>query len=57
MTLFEAIDVINFQDENTPEEKVTEAWQYLHDSRIAYQLEGWYGRNCQRLISEGLINP
>lgn len=57
MTPFEAIDLINFEDEDTPEEKIAEAWQYLHDSRLAYQLEGWYGRTCQRLILEGLINP
>ena len=31
------------------------AWQYLHDTKLAYQLQGFFGRTCQSLIEEGII--
>lgn len=37
------------------QEQVIEAWQHLHDTRLAYQLQGWFGRTCQVLIEEGII--
>ena len=38
------------------EEQIIEAWQYLHDTGIAYSLQGWFGRTAQHLIKEGVIN-
>ena len=38
------------------EEQVLEAWQYLHDTGLAYQLQGWFGRTAQSLIAQGLIS-
>jgi len=38
------------------ESEVLAAWQHLHDTGIAYQLQGCFGRTAQRLIDEGLIN-
>lgn len=38
------------------EEQVIEAWQLLHDTGTAYQLQGWFGRTAQHLIAEGIIN-
>lgn len=43
---------IDCDDEDT----VFQAWQYLHDTRLGYQLQGFFGRTLQQLISEGLIN-
>jgi hypothetical protein len=37
------------------EEQVIEAWQYLHDTRLAYQLQGFFGRTAQHLLAEGII--
>lgn len=35
--------------------QVIEAWQFLHDSGVAYQLQGWFGRTAQALIADGSI--
>lgn len=37
------------------EEEQIDAWQYLHDTRITYSLQGWFGRTAQELIREGII--
>ena len=37
------------------EEQVIEAWQHLHDTRVAYQLQGRFGRTCRDLIEAGII--
>ena len=44
------------EGENATEEQQIEAWQYLHDTRLAYSLQGWYGRTATKLIEEGKIN-
>ena len=38
------------------EEQIIEAWQYLHDTKLAYSLQGWFGRTAQQLINDGIIN-
>ena len=42
--------------EEGSQDEVIQAWQYLHDSGLAYQLQGWFGRTATSLIEEGLIN-
>lgn len=37
------------------EEQVVAAWQHLHDTGLAYRLQGWFGRTAQRLLEEGVI--
>lgn len=37
-------------------EQLIEAWQHLHDTGLAYRLQGWFGRQAQALIAEGIIN-
>ena len=37
------------------EEQIIEAWQHLHDTGLAYTLQGWFGRQAQFLIQEGII--
>lgn len=36
-------------------EQVIEAWQYLHDTKLAYNLQGWFGRTAIDLINQGVI--
>lgn len=38
------------------EEQVIAAWQHLHDTGLAYQLQGWFGRTAQHLFAEGIIS-
>lgn len=37
------------------EEQIIEAWQHLHDTGLAYRLQGWFGRTAQSLIAQGII--
>jgi len=37
------------------EDQVIAAWQHLHDTGLAYQLQGFFGRTAQHLLNEGII--
>ncbi len=39
----------------TAEEEL-EAWAYLISTKVAYSLQGWFGRVANKLIENGLIN-
>ena len=41
--------------EDATEESQLEAWQYLVDTGLAWQLQGWFGRTAMNLIEQGLI--
>ena len=45
-----------YEIEAESKEQIIEAWQYLHDTRLAYSLQGWFGRTAQDLIKKGIIN-
>ena len=55
LTTYRAVGLAEGFEEGT-EEEVIEAWQYLHDTGHAYNLQGWFGRTAQQLIQEGIIN-
>lgn len=55
LTTYRAVGLAEGFEEGT-EEEVIEAWQYLHDTGHAYNLQGWFGRTAQYLIKEGIIN-
>ena len=37
------------------EDRVIEAWQHLHDTGLAYNLQGWFGRTATNLLQAGII--
>lgn len=56
LTVFDAVGLAEGFIEAESEEQVIEAWQYLHDTGTAYQLQGWFGRTARDLIAQGVIN-
>lgn len=54
MTIFEAA-MIAEGVEDADEEQQLAAWQLLHDTGVAYSLQGWFGRTAQDLLAQGLI--
>ena len=37
-------------------EQVRDAWQHLHDTGLAYKLQGSFGRTAQNMIAQGFIS-
>jgi len=56
LTDYQAVGLAEGFIEADNEDQVIEAWQHLHDTGLAYKLQGWFGRNCKALIEEGIIN-
>jgi hypothetical protein len=54
MLIYQAVMIAEGVEE-ADEETYAAAWQQLHDTGYAYQLQGWFGRTAQRLIAEGVI--
>ena len=54
MNTYRAIALAEGFEDGT-EEEVIEAWQYLQDTRLAYLLQGWFGRQARLLIEAGVI--
>ncbi len=56
MDNFTAVMIAEGVNEAESEEHYLEAWQHLHDTGLAYQLQGWFGRTVQELIQQGHIH-
>lgn len=52
-TLANAVEICE-QSVMSDIDEETAAWQYLIDTGVAWQLQGWFGRTAKRLIDEGL---
>ena len=52
-------DAVMIAEGVTPsnQRELIQAWQYLVDTGLAYELQGWFGRTATQLIEEGIINP
>ena len=55
MTDFEATGLAEGFIQAESEEQVIDAWQHLHDTGLAYSLQGWFGRTAQELLKQGII--
>ncbi len=56
MNNYEAVGLAEGFIEAESKEQIIEAWQYLHDTKLAYKLQGWFGRTAQDLIKKEIIN-
>jgi hypothetical protein len=54
MDALQAVQLIEEPSETKTEEQVLEAWQFLIDTGIVWQLQGAYGRMARSLIHAGL---
>jgi len=55
MDEYKAVGIAEGFIESESEEEVIAAWQYLHDTGLAYSLQGWFGRRARQLLEEGVI--
>jgi len=56
MSIFDATMIAKGVDD-ADEATTIAAWQMLHDTGVAYQLQGWFGRTAQHLLEQGIIKP
>ena len=56
MSNYEATGLAEGFIEAESEEQIIKAWQHLHDTGLAYNLQGWFGRTARDLIEQGIIN-
>lgn len=52
---FTAVMIAEGHEEADYDQQV-EAWQHLHTTGLAYQLQGWFGRQAQYLLQQGVIS-
>ena len=55
MDNFTAVGLAEGFVEAESQEQVIEAWQHLHDTGLAYQLQGWFGSTAKQLLEQGII--
>jgi len=54
---FTAIGIAEGFIEEKDEKKIISAWQHLVDTGLAWRLQGWFGRQANAMIEQGLIKP
>jgi len=55
MNDYDAVGLAEGFIEAESETQVIEAWQYLVDTKLAWKLQGWFGRMADQLIAKGVI--
>jgi len=56
MDTYRAVELAEGFGEPGDEEEVLAAWQHLVDTKLVWQLQGFFGRTAMRLIEDGLIH-
>ena len=55
MTPTDAVMIAEGIVEETDYAEYIEAWQMLHDTGLAYQLQGYFGRTAKAMLESGEI--
>jgi len=55
MTVHDAVGLAEGFVEAESEEQVVEAWQFLLDTGLVWQLQGFFGRTAVSMIKEGVL--
>jgi hypothetical protein len=53
---YNAVGIAEGFIEAESEDQVIEAWQFLVDSGLAWQLQGFFGRTATDLIERGILS-
>lgn len=53
---FDAVGIAEGFIEAESQEQVIEAWQHLIDTKLAWSLQGWFGRTADALIEQGICH-
>ena len=56
MDNFTAVGIAEGFIEPASEEQQVAAWQHLHTTGLAYQLQGFFGRTAQQMLADGVIS-
>lgn len=56
MNTFDAVMIAEGVQEPESEEQLIEAWQFLIDTGMCWQLQGWFGRQAKALIDAGICH-
>jgi hypothetical protein len=56
MDTYTAVGLAEGFIEADSEQQIIDAWQTLHDTGLAYRLQGFFGRTAQDLIAQGVIS-
>ena len=56
MDTYTAVGLAEGFIEADSEQQIIDAWQTLHDTGLAYKLQGFFGRTAQDLIAQGVIS-
>jgi len=54
-TQYDAVAAVEgFDGIEHTEDEIISAWQYLINTGLAWNLQGWFGRTAQALIDQGI---
>ena len=56
MTISLAVDIADGMAQPESEMQYLEAWQFLVDTGLVWQMQGWFGRTAVAMIENGYIN-